>query len=379
MAKFQSGSQPPTQGSRTGTEIKNAIMTGVSYMLPFVIAGAVIMGISRIGASFYGIDNIWDASYAQSSTIIRLLHTFDGFGGLALSLMLPVVAGYISFAIANKPGIAPGMIAGLLASNLGTGFLGALAAGFVAGYIVKLLTAKIKLPRALASAGPIFILPVGGTLLSCILMAFVIGTPLAALNHAMEAWLITLSGTNKVILAAIIGGMVGFDLGGPVNKAAVTTAMALLASGIYDPNTAAQVAIIIPPIGLGVATLLWKNRFSKPLQEAGKASTLMGLIGVSEGAIPFALSNPKIIIINVVGSATGAALAVGLGAVNHAPISGFYGWLAVSNWPIYVLSIAVGSAIVSFGSLLVFKKQQAEEEAAKPVVASVIPKFKVGR
>jgi len=307
---------------------------------------------------------------------VQMLHKFDGFGGLALSLMLPIVAGYISFAIANKPGIAPGMVGGLLASNLGTGFLGALAAGFVAGYVVRMLTAKIKLPRSLASAGPIFILPVGGTLLTCIIMAFVIGTPLAALNRGMEAWLLAMSGTNKIILAAVVGGMVGFDLGGPVNKAAVTTAMALLASGIYDPNTAAQVAIIIPPIGLGVATLIWKHRFPESLQEAGKASTLMGLIGVSEGAIPFALANPKIIIINVVGTATGAAMAVGLGAVNHAPISGFYGWLAVDGWPVYILSIAVGSAIVAMGSLLVFSQST---PSGNKVEKAAAPKFKVSR
>ncbi len=375
MAKFQGGGAK----SSTGTEVKNAIMTGVSYMLPFVIAGAVIMGIARIGASMYGIDNIWDANHEQAASIVvQMLHKFDGFGGLALSLMLPIVAGYISFAIANKPGIAPGMVGGLLASNLGTGFLGALAAGFVAGYVVRLLTAKVKLPRSLASAGPIFILPVGGTLLTCIIMAFVIGTPLAALNRGMEAWLLAMSGTNKVILAAVVGGMVGFDLGGPVNKAAVTTAMALLASGIYDPNTAAQVAIIIPPIGLGVASLIWKHRFPESLQEAGKASTLMGLIGVSEGAIPFALANPKIIIINVIGTATGAAMAVGLGAVNHAPISGFYGWLAVDGWPIYILSIAVGSAIVAVGSLLVFRQSNittGKEEKA----TALAPKFKVSR
>lgn len=374
MAKFQGGGKPSA-----GVEVKNAIMTGVSWMLPFVIAGAVLMGIARIGASIYGIDNIWDASHEQAGIIIQLLHRFDGFGGLALSLMLPVVAGYISFALANKPGLAPGMVGGLLASNLGTGFLGALAAGFVAGYIVRALNRYIKLPKSLASAGPIFILPVGGTLLTCIVMAFVIGTPLAALNHGMESWLLSMSGTNKVVLAAVIGGMVGFDLGGPVNKAAVTTAMALLASGIYDPNTAAQVAIIVPPIGLGVATLLWSSRFPESLREAGKASTLMGLIGVSEGAIPFALSNPRIIVVNVIGSAVGAAMAVGLGAINHAPISGFYGWLAVEQWPIYVLSIFCGSAIIAVGSLLIFRgaATSAEQESIKKTAAA--PKFKASR
>lgn len=362
----------------TALEVKDAIMTGVSWMLPFVIAGAVLMGIARIGASMYGIDNIWDASHAASlEGAIRVLHKFDGFGGLALSLMLPIVSGYISFALANKPGLAPGMVGGLLANSLGTGFLGALVAGFAAGYIVRTLIRYIKLPKALASAGPIFVLPVGGTLLTCVVMAFVVGGPLAALNQGMESWLLSMSGTNKIMLAAIIGGMVGFDLGGPINKAAVTTAMALLASGIYEPNTAAQVAIIIPPIGLGLASLVWSKRFPESLREAGKASTLMGFIGVSEGAIPFALANPKIIFVNVVGSALGAALAVGFGAVNHAPISGFYGWLAVDKWPVYVIAIACGSLFIAIGSLLVFKDGDATP--VKNNIPASAPKFKAKR
>ncbi|WP_019614917.1 PTS fructose transporter subunit IIC [Psychromonas ossibalaenae] len=371
MSKFKS------EKKSIGIELKNAIMTGVSYMLPFIIAGAVLMGIARIGASMYGIDNIWDAAHGESAnTFVRLFHDFDGFGGLALSFMLPVVAGYIAFAIANRPALAPGMIGGLLASNLGTGFLGALVAGLLAGYIVKYLAAKIKLPKALASAGPIFLIPVGGTLLVCVIMMYLVGGPLSSLNSGLENWLLAMSGTNKIVLAAVIGGMVGFDLGGPVNKAAVTTAMALLASGIYDPNTAAQVAIIIPPIGLGIATLIWKNRFPESLQEAGKASTLMGFIGVSEGAIPFAIANPKVIIVNVIGSATGAAMAVGLGAVNKAPISGFYGWLAVDGWFVYVISIAVGSAIIALGSLLFFTGE-AIKAPEKPVSAA--PKFALKR
>lgn len=376
MAKFQGGEK-----KSLGVEIKNAIMTGVSWMLPFVIAGAVLMGMARIGGSMYGIDNIWEASHALSpNMMVQVLHKLDGFGTLALSLMLPVVAGYISFAIANKPGLAPGMVGGGLAHNLGTGFLGALAAGFVAGYIVLGLMKYIRLPKALASAGPIFVLPVGGTLLTSVVMVFVIGTPLAVINHGLESWLLAMSGTNKVILAAVVGGMVGFDLGGPFNKAAVTTAMALLASGIYAPNTAAQVAVVIPPIGLGGATLIWRKRFPASLQEAGKASTLMGLIGVSEGAIPFALANPKIIVVNVLGAAIGASMAVWLGAVNRAPLSGFYGWLAVENVLVYVLSIFTGAAIIAIGSLLVFRGDtQANQPISQEKEKITAPKFKVSR
>jgi PTS system fructose-specific IIC component len=349
MAKFQG--KNAKRG--VGTEIRQALMTGVSYMLPLVIAGAVIMGAARIGGSFYGVIDIWDAVHATSEHgLVRLFHSFDMIGGLGLMLMLPVAAGYISYGIASKPGLGPGLIAGLLAQNLGTGFLGALAAGLLAGYLVRWMAKNIKFPGAFASVVPIFIIPFGGTLITCMIVLYVIGDPLAAMNQGLEEWLKNMSGGNKVMLAAIVGGMVGFDLGGPVNKAAVTTAMALLASGIYDPNTAAQVAIIVPPIGLGVAAIIWKVRFPSSLHEAGKASVIMGLVGVSEGALPFVLARPKLIVINVVGAAIASAMAVALGAVNKAPISGFYGWLAVENWLVYVLSIVVGAVIISLGSML---------------------------
>jgi PTS system fructose-specific IIC component len=171
-----------------------------------------------------------------------------------------------------------------------------------------------------------------------------------------------MSGTNKVVLAAVVGGMVAFDLGGPVNKAAVTTALALLASGIYDPNTAAQIAIIIPPIGLGLAAVIWRSAFPPSLHEAGKASIVMGLVGVSEGAIPFVLARPKLIAVNVIGTAIASATAVGLGAVNKAPISGFYGWLAVEGWPIYVFSIVLGSGIIAFSTLALMRLELRKQE-----------------
>lgn len=356
MATFNSKAGVQKKGLIT--EFRGALMTGVSYMLPLVIAGAVIMGFARIGASFYGIVDIWDSAHALSdNSIIRLLYSFDQIGSIGLSLMLPIIAGYIAYGIANKPALAPGLIAGALSQQLGTGFLGALVAGLLAGYIVRYMVRYIRLPGAFASITPIFLIPFGATLSSCLIVIYVIGEPLSSLNQSLESSLQMMSGTNKVLLAAIVGGMVGFDLGGPVNKAAITSSLALLASGIYDPNTAAQVAIVVPPIGLGLAIFIWKSRFQGPLQEAGKSSLLMGLVGVSEGAIPFILAKPQLIIINVIGSAVAAALAVGLGAVNKAPISGFYGWLAVDGWMIYVFSIAVGAGIIAVGAGLLVKPE----------------------
>lgn len=332
-----------------GNELKKHLLTGISYMIPLVIAGAVIMAIARIGASFFGITDIWDASHAESlNSLVALFHSLDGFGGLALQLMFSVLAGFIAFSIADKAAIAPGLVGGMLANNIGSGFLGALAAGLIAGYLALLIKRYIKLPKAAASVVPIFIIPVLATLITVLLMNYIIGVPLANLNTGLENWLNSMSSGNQILLAAIVGAMVGFDLGGPVNKAAVTTAMALLTSGIYEPNTAAQVAIIIPPLGLGIATLIAKHKYNKQMREAGKSSLIMGLVGISEGAIPFAVESPlKVITATVTGSAIGSALAVGLGAVNPIPISGFYGWFTVEKWPIYVLSIAVGAFTVA--------------------------------
>ncbi|EFD87942.1 PTS fructose transporter subunit IIC [Oenococcus oeni] len=286
------------------------------------------------------------------------LNTDDGWGGTALGLMFPVISAYIAYSIADKGGIAPGIIGGMLVSNMNAGFLGALASGLIAGYTVKFMIAHIHLPNVAKSVLPVFIVPVLGSLITLILIQYVIGVPFADLNTGLASWLKGLTGTNKILLAAIVGGMVGFDLGGPVNKAAVTTAMALLTSGVYDPNTAAQVAIIIPPLGLGLATVINKRKFNKELQEAGNAALVMGLIGVSEGAIPFAVESPlRVIPANVIGSAIGSSVAVGLGAVNRAPISGFYGWLAVEKWWVYVLGILVGTLTVT-GLTLLFRKQQ---------------------
>lgn len=347
-----------------GKDIETHIMTGISYMIPLVIAGAVLMAISRVGASFYGISDIWDTKWATNANwFIQFLHTDDGWGGLALGMMFPVISAFIAYSVADKGGIAPGLVGGVLVANMNAGFLGALASGLIAGYTVKFLLTHIHLPEAAKSVLPVFLVPVLGSLVTLILIQYVIGVPFAGINAGLASWLKSLTGTNKVLLAAIVGAMVGFDLGGPVNKAAVTTAMALLTSGVYDPNTAAQIAIIIPPLGLGLATLIDKRKFSPELHEAGQASLVMGLIGVSEGAIPFAVESPlKVIPANMIGSAAGAALGVGLGAVNRAPISGFYGWFAVEKWWFYILGIAVGTLIVTAITLATRKPFEAESE-----------------
>lgn len=333
--------------------VKQHLLTGVSYIIPVVIAASVIMGIARIGGMFLNVTDIWDASYAESGGLLSFFHTLDGLGGTALGLMLPILAGFISYSIAEKPGLAAGFTGGMIASNIGAGFFGALFAGLFAGYCTRFLVQKIHIKGAAASVGPVFLIPVGSVLATVLVTNYIIGVPFAAFNTFLETTLSSMSGTSAIIMAILLGAMVGFDLGGPVNKAAVVTAMGLIESGLYLPNTAVQVAIIIPTLGYGIATFIKGSKFSEGYRNAGSASFIMGIVGISEGAIPFTLANPKILVFfNMLGCAVGAAVAVGLGAVNQIPISGIYGWLLVEKWPVYVLGIIVGSLIVAAGAII---------------------------
>lgn len=347
--KYKNNQDPIKNNNET---IKSHILTGVSYMIPIVIAASVIMGIARIGGMALNVTDIWDSAHANKG-LLGFFHTLDGLGGTALGLMLPIFAGYISYSIADRPGLASGLAGGMLAKNIDSGFFGALAAGLVAGYITKWLSKNIKLKGAASSLGPVFIIPVGSVLITMLTVNYIIGVPFATVNRALINGLNSLSGKSTIFMAFVVGGMVGFDLGGPINKAAVVTAMGLLESGVYAPNTAAQVAIIVPALGYGVASLIKGELFSNSYKNAGSASLIMGLVGVSEGAIPFTLANPKILVpLNVIGCGVAASLAVGLGSVNQIPISGIYGWFLVSKWPIYVLSIGIGTAIVAVGAIL---------------------------
>lgn len=359
LAERESG-----KASEDKKSIKTHILTGVSYMIPLVIAASVIMGIARIGGMAYGVTDIWDAAH-EGNTLLGFFHTLDGLGGTALGLMLPVFAGFISYSIADKQGLAAGFAGGMLAKQIDSGFFGALAAGLFAGYFTKLLVDKINLRGALSSLGPVFIIPVTSVLVTMLMINYVLGVPFAWLNNGLVELLNSLSGGSAIVMALFVGAMVGFDLGGPVNKAAVVTAMGMLESGVYGPNTAAQVAIIVPALGYGLATIIKGNAFSTTFKNAGNASFIMGLVGVSEGAIPFTLANPKILVfVNMLGCAVAAAIAVGLGSVNQIPISGIYGWFLVEKWPIYVLAIAVGTLIVAGGALLNVKSFEKESEGS---------------
>ncbi len=332
------------------TILKNHILTGVSYMIPVVIGGSLIMAISRMVAMAYDIGDIWLDKY-EVGGVIGFLHTLDGLGGLALGLMLPVFAGFISYSIADKQGLAAGLAGGMLAKEIGAGFFGALAAGFLAGYLSKLLVEKMRFKGALSGLTAILV-PLLSVLITLLGVNFIIGVPFIWLNDGLIAFLTGMSGSNAILMAFVVGAMMGSDLGGPINKAAMVTAMGLIESGIYAPNTAAMIAIVIPPLGYGIFSFIRGKKMAEEFRDAGSASFIMGLVGVSEGAIPFTLVNPKILVpANMVGCGIGAAFAVGLGALNITTLSGAYGWLLVQNWPIYVLGIILGAGIISIAAI----------------------------
>ncbi|MBO0458072.1 PTS transporter subunit EIIC [Enterococcus hulanensis] len=351
------------------------IMSGISYMVPMVIAAGLILTIANLYAfQKDDLGRIVNWGFDNKTQMGFLMSKLFYVGQIGFKLMIPLFAGFVANSIADKPAIAPAMIGAYLVNDpeflnteAGGGFIGAIVVAFIVGYLVKGLK-KIKWPKLLVPIVPIMIIPFIATAIITLIVLYIIGNPIAIGMDAMYQGLTNLNNNYAgapILIGAICGAMIGFDLGGPVNKAAVTTAMALLTSQVYAPNTAAQVAIIIPPIGLGLATVFAKKKYNTELREAGKSAIIMGLVGVSEGAIPFAVESPlKVIPSTVIGSAIGSAMAVGLGAVNQAPISGFYGWFTVEKWPIYVLSIATGSLFVAISSVLLRKKDAGIEVAS---------------
>ncbi|KOF57614.1 MULTISPECIES: PTS fructose transporter subunit EIIC [Clostridium] len=322
------------------------LMTGVSYMIPFVVAGGVLLALSVL---LYG-----SAAVPPKGTALNDLFNI---GAAGLGLMVPILAGYIAFSMADRPGIAPGAIGGYLASQIGAGFLGGIIAGLLAGIVVYCLK-KIKVPSIMRSVMPIFVIPLIGTLIVGGLMVWVIGTPVAEIMTGMKAWLNSLGTGNLVLLGVILGAMIGFDMGGPINKVAYGFGAAMVGTidkttGMASPISlkimaAIGVAICVPPIGLGIATLLAPKKYTTEEKEAGKAGILMGLIGITEGAIPFAAADPiKVIPSIVAGSASGAVTAMLLGAKNPAP---WGGWivLPVATGKIgYVIATIVGVAVTA--------------------------------
>ncbi len=333
------------------------LLTGVSFMLPIVVAGGLLIALSFV----FGIK-----AFEQEGTLAAALMAIGG--GAAFKLMVPVLAGYIAYSIADRPGLTPGLIGGMLAVNLNAGFLGGIVAGFLAGYVARWLRDNINLPQNFEGLKPVLILPLLSTLIVGLAMVYVIGEPVAAILAALTSFLKGMGTTNAVVLGLIIGGMMAVDMGGPVNKAAYTFAVGLLTSDTYGPMAAAMAAGMTPPLGLALATVVAKNRFTKEERDAGKAAFVLGISFITEGAIPFAAKDPvRVIPSIIVGSAITGALSMAFGCGLVAPHGGIFVLAipnAVINLGMYAVSIIVGTAVTT--AMLIALKKPVPEVAAVP-------------
>lgn len=352
------------------------LMTGVSHMLPFVVAGGLLIALAfAIGSFQFGDQGIFIYEDKYAGTLGNTLFKIGANG--AFGLFVPVLAGYIAFSIADRPGLAPGMIGGFLAGLTGSGFLGGIIAGFLAGYLVLWLTRAIKLPRTLEGLKPTLILPLLGTLGVGLLMMFVVGKPVAAALTGLTAWLQGLGNTSAALLGALLGGMMAFDMGGPINKAAYTFSTGLLGAKVYGPIAATMAAGMTPPLALFLATLIFRNRFTKDEVEAGKAAGVLGISFITEGAIPFAARDPLRVIPSLMaGSAVAGAISMAAGCLLRAPHGGIFVLFipnAVTNLPMYVVAIVAGT-VVSTLMLGILKKPLGEDglplNAARTPVAA---------
>ena len=338
---------------RTG--VYKHLMTGVSHMLPFVVAGGLLIALGfAIGSFMFGDQGIYIYKEEYAGTLGQTLFQI---GKDAFALFVPVLGAYIAYSIAGRPGIAPGMVGAYIAANTG---LGAIVAGFIAGYFVAWLAKIIKLPRELDSLKPMIILPLVGTAFIGLLMYYFIAHPVAEAQSALEAWLKSLQGSSALLLGALLGGMMALDMGGPVNKAAYLFSSGLIASDVLGPMAATMAAGMTPPLAICCATILFKNRFTEEERQAGKAAGVLGLSFITEGAIPFAAKDPlRVIPALMIGSAVTGALSMVFGCGLRAPHGGIFVLFipnAVVHVWAYALAIIVGTA-VSTACLGAFKKR----------------------
>ncbi|SFU45118.1 PTS fructose-like transporter subunit IIB [Halomonas korlensis] len=347
QAEVERAGSAGRSGDETGKSVKEQgvykhLLTGVSFMLPMVVAGGLLIALSFV----FGIE-----AFQEEGTLPAALMQIGG--GTAFALMIPVLAGYIAYSIADRPGIAPGMIGGMLASEIGAGFIGGILAGFLAGYVAKAVAQHVKLPSSVESLKPILIIPLVASLVTGLTMIYVVGEPVAAILSALTTFLENMGSTNAVLLGILLGAMMCFDLGGPVNKAAYTFGVGLLASETYGPMAAIMAAGMVPAIGMGIASFVARAKFSEPEREAGKASFVLGFCFISEGAIPFAAKDPlRVIPISMLGGAITGALSMLVGAKLMAPHGGIFVLLipnAISPALLYLGAIVIGSLVTGLG------------------------------
>ena len=333
---------------RAAHQIYKHLMNGVSHMLPFVVGGGILIAIAFLIDGF-GVDlnSLPLEERSNFGTITPMAAMFKSIGGVAFGFMLPILAGFIAMSIADRPGLAVGFVGGAIAANGTSGFLGALVAGFLAGYIVLLLK-KIcnKLPDSLEGTKPVLIYPLLGIFIIGVLMSYVVEPPIGALNTMINNGLEGMNGASAVLLGALLGGMMSVDMGGPVNKAAYVFGTASIAAGNYNIMAAVMVGGMVPPIAIALATIFFKKKFTEDQRKAGPTNFIMGLSFITEGAIPFAASDPlHVLPACVIGSAVAGALSMAFNCTLMAPHGGIFVFLTVGNPLLYLVSLVVGSVI----------------------------------
>ena len=350
----QRGNAAPAAKKKEGNGPYRHLLTGVSYMLPMVVAGGLCIALSFV----FGIK-----AFEVKGTLAAALMQIGG--GSAFALMVPVLAGFIAFSIADRPGLTPGLIGGMLAVSTGAGFLGGIIAGFLAGYVARAISSKLRLPQSMEALKPILIIPLVASLITGLIMIYVVGTPVAKIMEGLTHWLQSLGTANAVLLGAILGGMMCTDMGGPVNKAAYAFGVALLSSSVYAPMAAIMAAGMVPPLAMGLATLLARRKFPKSEQEGGKAALVLGLCFITEGAIPFAARDPmRVLPCCIAGGALTGALSMAFGAKLMAPHGGLFVLLipgAISPVLLYLVAIAAGTLLAGVAYALL---KRAEVPAA---------------
>src|SRR5215471_1547607 len=343
--------------------LRQHLLTGVSYVIPFVACGGILIGLSIGIGSRYGMPITASGPDFSHLPVLKL---FFDIGSAAFALMLSVLAGYIAYSIAGKPGLVPGFIGGFLSGQVKAGFLGAILAGLLAGYIVEAIK-KIPVSKYLRPIMPILVIPILSSSAIGIIMLKVLGVPIASLMKAATAMLQGMSTGNSIVLAMVLGGMIAFDMGGPVNKTAFFFGAALIREGDFRVMGACAAAICTPPLGLGLATLLRRKLWTEEEREAGLAGVAMGMIGITEGAIPFAAADPvRVIPCIVIGSMAASVVAM-VGAVgDHAPHGGPIVLPVVDHRLAYVMAILTGTLVTALCITLVksFSTKPLAREAA---------------
>ena len=345
-----------------GHQIYKHLMNGVSHMLPFVVGGGILIAIAFLIDGFsVDLNSLPADQRANFGTITQGAALFKGIGGTAFGFMLPILAGFIAMSIADRPGLAVGFVGGSIAANGTSGFLGALVAGFVAGYIVNLLK-KIfsKLPESLDGVKPVLLYPLLGIFLIGVIMQFVVEPPIGALNTAINNGLNGLNGASAVVLGVLLGGMMAIDMGGPVNKAAYVFGTASIAAGNYNIMAAVMIGGMVPPLAIALATIFFKNKFTAEERKAGPTNFIMGLSFITEGAIPFAASDPlHVLPACVVGSAVAGGLSMAFGCTLMAPHGGIFVVPTIGNPLMYLVALVIG-AFIACGLLGLLKKKVSE-------------------